>query len=345
MNVSAAIPNLSPALVDAALADGLPGGPVAPASAARFVLPGTAGEALATRAADWLCLRARPAAVGEAAGTPTLALLRVQAGWPCAIKLALSLDSPAALDVRAECFVPESGPDPAQVQQTLADLAAALVVLAGRCGAGVSPAPPAAPADSSGPGSRMLNVKMRPQWDWPARTRPDGSLEVSLEPGGASGSAVLIPEPVAAASCPAQEEDPPASRQEVGTATTNLSGSIAQPFRATVHLLELERFDTPLAQRALAFFLFRLNAAVRGARASVVGQDGTAAVVLEAHGHDAASEAEVAAVLSSLSVACRLAGTAAEALNDWELSRHYLAVMGGEPPDTETANHNPDTNT
>jgi hypothetical protein len=111
-----------------------------------------------------------------------------------------------------------------------------------------------------------------------------------------------------------------------------------------VHLLELERFDTPLAQRALAFFLFRLNAAVRGTRASVVGQDDTAAVVLEAFGPDAASEAEVAAVLSSVSVACRLAGTAAEALNDWELSRHYLAVMGGEPPDSETANHNPDSN-
>lgn len=140
------------------------------------------------------------------------------------------------------------------------------------------------------------------------------------------------------------DDDPP-SRQAAdvtGVALSNLASP--QPFRATVHLLELERFDTPLAQRALAFFLFRLNAAVRGARASVVGQDDTAAVVLEAHGHDAASEAEVAAVLSSLSVACRLAGTAAEALNDWELSRHYLAVTGGEPSDSETVNHNSDIN-
>lgn len=306
-----------------------------------FALAG-ASEVGSSQCDEWLCLRVRPRAGEGPACEMGLDLLRKQAAFePPLLKLATAGLVEDGFEVRAELFVPEPGLNTDLVVAATAGLGAALDLLS----AAVVPAS-LADATLGAPdplGSDRLAAACV-EAGWPFRKRSDGALEVALEPDGSGGTAVLWAESPDGFEDGLGKDDPSGGAKvplSTGLAAASprlqKSAQSAGRFRATVSLLDLEMYDSPITQRALALCLLRLNAAIRGARARVAVQDGNERVVLEAFGANAAEAAEVCAVLGSLSVGSQLASAEADALADVEISRHYLSVMGGEPQNRETA--------
>jgi hypothetical protein len=84
---------------------------------------------------------------------------------------------------------------------------------------------------------------------------------------------------------------------------------------------------SPLTQQALGVLLLSANGAVRLARAAVKADSKQAATFEVAFGAlPSASELDLA--LSALSVACRLFGREAKALEDENVARRYLELQG-----------------
>jgi hypothetical protein len=134
---------------------------------------------------------------------------------------------------------------------------------------------------------------------WPPRVLSDGTIQVELDQAEAGGVALL---------------DPLGQRQ----------------FRVITDLADLDQFDAEVSQRGLTQCLLRLNAVVRGVRATLMERPGGDTIVLEAFGLEASSSQAVAAALDALGVAHHLAAAEVEALADPEISREYLSLAGGE---------------
>jgi len=269
----------------------------------RVSLPAPAGQIELRAIDEWLCLRASVAAPGQSPGTaPDLDLLRRQSEIGDGVKFAH--DRYGRLEIRAELYLPESSPDGREIQETVDHLAGALAsALNGSSAAVYLPAPAAEPAAAA----RETLESSCSEAGWPFRARPDGSLQVELEPAALGLTARVRP-----------------------------AGQ--SRFRATANLIELALFDSDLTRHALARCLLLLNGAIRGVRAGIRAQEGVEFAMLEGSGGDLGSGRELAAVLSALSVGGRLCVEELAALTDPEISRHYLAHRGEQP--TKSEDHN-----
>lgn len=254
--------------------------------------------------AGWHCYRIRPPSVAQDRPRSALDLLRRQRLLGSSLKFARPAAASGGLELRAEFFVPEAGSAGTREVALWVAVSAALEVLASD---DVAPDELLNPATASSPAGGAPLAAVCAASGWPGRLRPDGLVQVALEPPEAGGMAVLSP------------------RCDGG-------------FTAAATLLELDPQAPPETPLALARFGLGLNCAIRGVRVALVRADGLDSFVLEAHGSDATCASEVGALLASLSVAWPLASSAIEALTDLDLSRHYLAVTGGEP--AHQRNHN-----
>jgi hypothetical protein len=264
-------------------------------------LPGGAGE-VDVRARDgWVCLRALPCPGVARALVPSLDLLRAQAGVGGSVKFALADGRVGRVEVRAEA----SGLDEGLPGPVLRDLLGEIVA-AKRLAEGCWPEPPfpaAASPRSDAAALARLEGACR-EAGWAVCARPDGTLHVAL-----------------------------ADAADGATARLALRGGGG--FVASADLVDFGLFESATTQRALVRLLFRLNATVRGMRATVAAPHGAEAILLEAAGYDSSSCAAIAAALGSLSVGLRLAAAEADALGEMEISRLYLGMVAGDPAENE----------